>query len=78
MVLLANSKNVLPRSTLIIYKSLIRPQLEHGDVMCDEAFNESFPPKLESLQYNPTLSITGAIRGSSTEKSVVELGLESL
>ena len=33
---------------------------------------------LESLQFNATLAITGAIRGSSTEKIYEELGLESL
>ena len=44
----------------------------------DKAFNESFHAKLESLQYNAALVITGAIRGSSTEKIYEELGLESL
>ena len=37
-----------------------------------------FHAKLESLQYNATMVITGAIRGSSTEKIYEELGLESL
>ena len=34
--------------------------------------------KLESIQYNAALAITGAIRGSSREKRYQELGLESL
>ena len=34
--------------------------------------------KLESVQYNTALAITGAIRGSSREKLYQELGLESL
>ena len=34
--------------------------------------------KLESIQYNAALAITGAIRGSSREKPYQELGLESL
>ena len=46
--------------------------------MYDKAFNESFHAKLESLQYNATLAITGAIRRSSTEGNYEELGLESL
>ena len=72
-------QNVLPRSALlIIYKSFIRPHLDYGDIIYDKAFNESSQAKLESLQYNATLAITGAIRGSSTEKSFEELGLESL
>ena len=72
-------QNVLPRSALItIYKSFIRPHLDYGDMIYDKAFNESFHAKLESLQYNATLAITGAIRGSSSEKVYEELGLETL
>ena len=72
-------QNVLPRSALLtIYKSFIRPHLDYGDIIYDKAFNESFHAKLESLQYNATLAITGAIRGSSTEKIYEKLGLESL
>ena len=76
-VILPNS--VLPRSALLtIYKSSIKPHLDYGVIIYDKAFNESFHAKLESLQYNATLAITGAIRGSSTEKMYEELGLESL
>ena len=72
-------QNVLPRSALLaIYKPFIRPHLDYGDTIYDKAFNEPFHAKLESLQYNATLAITGAIRGSSTEKIYEELGLESL
>ena len=72
-------QNVLPRSArLTIYKSFIRPHLDNGNVIYDKAFNESFHAKLESLQYNATLAISGAIRGSSTEKIYGELGLEPL
>ena len=72
-------RNVLPRSALLtIYKSFIRHHLDYGDMIYDKAFNESFHAKLESLQYNATLVITGVIRGSSTEKIYEELGLESL
>ena len=64
-------QNVLPRLALLtIYKSFIRPYLDYGDIIYDKAFNESFHKKLESLQYNAALAITGAIRGSSTEKTV--------
>ena len=72
-------QNVLPRSALItIYKSFIRRHLDYRDIIYDKAFNESFHAKLESLQYNATLAITGAIRGSSSEKVYEELGLETL
>ena len=53
---------ILPRSTLLtIYKSFIRPHLDYEDIIDDKAFNESFHAKLESLQYNATLAITGVI-----------------
>ena len=44
-----------------------------GDVIYNRAFNESFQNKLESVQYNAALAITGAIRGSSREKFYQEL-----
>ena len=72
-------QNVLPRSPLLtVYKSFIRPLLDFGNIIYDKAFNESFHQKLESLQYNAALAITGAIKGFSTEKLYEELGLESL
>ena len=72
-------QNVLPRSALLaVYKSFIRPLLDYGDIIYDKAFNESFHEKLEYLQYNADLAITGAIKGSSTKKLYEELGLESL
>ena len=44
----------------------------------EKIFNESWYKKFESAQYNAALAITGAIRGSNTEKLYQELGLESL
>ena len=70
---------VIPRAALLtIYKSFRRPPFDYGDVIYDRASNESFQYKLESVQYNAALAITGAIRGSSREKLYQELGLESL
>ena len=43
----------------------------------DEAYNETFHWKLESIQYNACLALSRAIRGSSREKLYHELGLES-
>ena len=57
---------LLPRTMLItIYKAFIRPHLDYGDVLYDEAFNNSFKEKLESIQYSACLALTGAIRGAS-------------
>ena len=59
----------LPRLPLLtIYKSFIRPHLDYGVIIYDQAYNVSFHPKLESIQYNSAPAITGAIRGTSTEK----------
>ena len=79
IVIIRKLPNVLLRSArLTIYESFIRPHLDYGDIIYDKAFNESFHAKLESLQYKATLAITGAIKGSSTEKIYEELGLRSL
>ena len=70
---------IIPRAALLtIYKSFLRPHLDYGDVIYDRAFNESFQNKVEFVQYNAALAITGAIRGSSMEKLYQEIGLESL
>ena len=70
---------IIPRAALLtIYKSFLRPPLDYGDVIHDRAFNESFQNKLESVQYDVALAITGVIRGFSREKLYQELGLVSL
>ena len=71
--------HILPRKSLItIYKSFIRPHLDYCDVIYDQPNNESFCTKIERIQYNAALAITGAIRGTSQIKLYKELGLESL
>ena len=47
--------------------------LDYGHVIYDQNYNNTFHQKMESIQYNTALAITGAIRGSWRE-----LGLESL
>ena len=77
--LLRKLHNFLPRTALItINKAFIRPHLDYGDILYDQAYNMSFHQKLESIQYNACLAITGAIRGTSKEKLYQEIGLESL
>ena len=51
-----------------IYKSLIQLRLNYGDIVCDQAFNESFYEKIKSIQYNTVIVATGEIRGRSSEK----------
>ena len=77
--LLRKLHNFLPRAALItIYKAFIRPHLDYDDILYDQAYNMSFHQKLESIQYNACLAITGAIRGTSKEKLYQEIGLEPL
>ena len=77
--LLRKLQNTLPRPSLLtIYKSFIRPHLDYGNVMYDQAYNVSFQQKVESIQYNAAVAITRAIRGTSKEKLFEELRLESL
>ena len=72
-------QNLLHRIALItLYKAFVRPHLDYGDIIYDQAHNASFDQKLGSLQYNAYLAITGAIRGSSREKLYQKLGFESL
>ena len=71
--------HILPRKSLItIYKSFIRPHLDYCDVIYDQPNNESFCSKIEWIQYNAALAITGAIRGTSQTKLYNERGLQSL
>ena len=77
--LIRKLRNFLPRPSLPqIYKSFVRPHLDYGDIIYDKAFIGSFQKKLETIQYNAALAITGTIRGTSREKVYSELGLESL
>ena len=72
-------QNILLRSELLtIYKCFVRTHLDYGEIIYDQVFNNSFHQKIESLQYNAVLAITGAIRGTSREKICQELGLDFL
>ena len=68
----------LPRNALLtIYKSFVSPHLDYGDIAYDRHSNESFIRKLDQVQYNAALAITGAIKCTSRSKLHNELGLES-
>ena len=58
---------------MTIYKLFIRPHLNYGDILYDQMFNNSFHERLESIQYNAALAITGFRRSSSKEKLNQEL-----
>ena len=70
---------LLPLSSLLtIYKSFFRPHLHYGDAIYDQPNNPRLSDKIESVQYNAALAITGAIRGTPKEKLYQELELEFL
>ena len=69
VTLLRKFQNILPRSALLtMYKCFVRTHLDYGDIIYDQAFNNSFHQKVESLQYNAALAITGINGGTSREK----------
>ena len=77
--LLCKLCNILPRATLItIYRALIGPHLDYGDALYDQFFNNWFKEKLEFIQYNKCLALTGAIMVMPKENIYQELALESL
>ena len=59
---------LLQTSLLTFYKSFIRPNLDYGDVAYDQPSNDAFSNKLQTVQYNAALAITGAIKVISREK----------
>ena len=76
--LLRKLQDTLPRTSLVtIFKSFIRPHLDYGDIIYDRVYNTLFHQNIESIQYNASFSITGAVRGTSREKLYQELGFES-
>ena len=56
----------------------MKPHLDYGDIIYDQAYNTSFHQDIKSIQYSTSLSITGALRGTSREKLDQELGFKSL
>ena len=59
---------LLPRSSLLtIYKSFVRPHLDYDGRIYDQPNNSRLSGKIETVQYNDALAISGAIRGASKE-----------
>ena len=76
--LLRKLRCLIPRSSLLtINKTFVQPHLDYGDTIYEKAYNSSFYQKIESVQYNTCLAITGVIRGISREKLYNQLGIES-
>ena len=77
--LITRLRKFVTRDSLItIYKAFFRPHLDYGDIIYDNPGNAFFIRKLENIQYNTALAITGCIRGTSREKLYSERGIERL
>ena len=59
-------------------KFTCRPYPYSGDVIIEQGCNQSFIRKVQAAEYNTSVTITGATKGTSREKPYRELGLESL
>ena len=64
-----------------IYKLYLEPHLDYRDIIhhkYDPEFKLDFTKKLESTQYSVALAVTGAWRGTNTDRLYEELGWETL
>ena len=61
----------------LMYKIYVRPHLDYGDVVYHNQLSEMMN-KLESIQYNAALIVSGCWKGTSMDKLYKELGWESL
>ena len=64
-----------------IYKLYVRPHLDYGDISChrhDPEFKLEFTKRFESTQYSAAHAVTGAWRGTNTDKLYEEFGWEIL
>ena len=66
------------KSLLMIYKLFFQPHLDYGDIIYDNPENDTLINKLEKVQCQACLAITGALQSTSRERLYRELGLECL
>ena len=66
---------MLRTALITIYKAFVRPGLDSGDILYDQAFNLSFHQKLESTQYSANLAITRAIHSISRKQDLLRAKL---
>ena len=61
-------------SLLCIHMAFARPHLEYADIIYDQSENDNFNQKLEYMQCNAALVITGCLCGASSETLYNEHG----
>ena len=60
--LLKKFRQILSVTSLITkYKTFRRPHLDYADIVFDQALNNFFYQRLQPIQYNAALAITGCI-----------------
>ena len=57
------SKTLFQHALITIHKSFLKTHLDYSDLIYDQAIK-----KIETIQYNVALAITGAITGTSLSK----------
>ena len=60
-----------------MYKLYIRPHMDYGDIIYHDQ-KMLLSRKLESIQYEAALAVSGAWRGTNTDRLLEELGWETL
>ena len=79
IAVLRKLQNIILRNSLVtIYKSFICPHLDYGDIIYHQPNDGNLCQKIESIQYQAALAITGSIHGTSQTKLYNELGIESM
>ena len=79
IAVLRKLQNIIPGNSLLtIYKSFIRPHLDYGDIIYHQPNNVSLCQKIESIQYQAALAVTGSMHGTSQTKLYNELEIESM
>ena len=65
---------LLRHSLLTIYKSFLQPHRGSGDILYDQANTKCLCQKLDTIQYNAALAVTGVFKGTSQIKFYIDLG----
>lgn len=70
--------NILTRNALVTnHKLFVWNHFDYCDILFDQSNNENFCNKIERVQHNAALTITGAIKGTLQIKVYKELGFSS-
>ena len=72
--IIRNLNKALPQhSLIIIQKSFVTPHLDYSDIIYDQPNKENLNQKIERIQHNTTLAITGAIKETYQSRLYTEL-----